>query len=70
MKSRDKSYRVFVVRCWDESMEPHSEEHTRFVLEIPKTGERFGFTDTQKLLIALQQQLNKLPPHGKIGPPS
>jgi hypothetical protein len=55
--STDHAYRVYIVRCWDEGEAP--EGHTsRFVLEIPRTNERYGFTSPENLLKALQYQLN------------
>jgi hypothetical protein len=57
----DHAYRVYIVRCWEDSGVPENST-SRFVLEIPRTGERYGFTSSEKLLNALQNQL-ELPTH-------
>ncbi len=53
----DPAYRVFIVRCWDDGEAPEGGA-SRFVLEIPRTNERYGFTNPENLLKALQYQLN------------
>jgi hypothetical protein len=53
----DHAYRVFIVRCWDDGEAPEGNA-SRFVLEIPRTNERYGFTSPENLLKALQNQLN------------
>ncbi|MBK8986572.1 MAG: hypothetical protein IPM39_10905 [Chloroflexi bacterium] len=57
MTSADHAYRVFIVRCWDDGEAPVGNA-SRFVLEIPRTNERYGFTSPENLLKALQYQLN------------
>ncbi|MCA9980489.1 MAG: hypothetical protein KDD89_06645 [Anaerolineales bacterium] len=56
MTSADHAYRVYIVRCWDDG-ESLAESASRFVLEIPRTNERYGFTSAENLLKALQSQL-------------
>ena len=58
MDSPPHSYRVFIIRCWEEADPQHP---ARFLLEIPRTGERYGFITAEQLLLALRPQLN-LPP--------
>ncbi|MBP7998199.1 MAG: hypothetical protein KA314_02275 [Chloroflexi bacterium] len=53
-------YRVFIIRCWNEA-DPH--HPSRYLLEIPRTGERYGFVTAEQLIGALRPQLN-LPPLG------
>jgi hypothetical protein len=56
----DAAYRVFIVRYWHDretSEDTPSEDASRFVLEIPRTGERYGFTSAATLLAALHRQL-------------
>jgi hypothetical protein len=57
VKSTDHAYRVYIVRCWDDGEAPEGNA-SRFVLEIPRTNERYGFTSPENLLRALQYQLN------------
>lgn len=57
VKSADHAYRVYIVRCWDDGEAPEGNA-SRFVLEIPRTNERYGFTSPEKLLKALQYQLD------------
>lgn len=52
----DHAYRVYIVRCWDDGEAPEGNA-SRFVLEIPRTNERYGFTRPEDLLKALQYQL-------------
>ena len=59
-KSTDKPYRVFIVRCWED--QDAADMPSRFVLEIPRTGERYGFTSADTLLHALKNQLDTAPP--------
>jgi hypothetical protein len=48
------TYRVFIIRAWTESP---SAQAARFLLEIPRTGERYGFVNIDHLLNALRIQL-------------
>ncbi|MCA9874932.1 MAG: hypothetical protein KC441_14780 [Anaerolineales bacterium] len=52
-----KPYRVFIVRWW-ENQDTSTDNSSRFVLEIPGTGERYGFTSADMLLHALKNQLD------------
>ena len=61
MKSAsNKPYRVYIVRCW-ENQDTATDVSSRFVLEIPGTGERYGFTSADMLLRALKNQLDTAP---------
>lgn len=54
------SYRIYVIRCW---AEPGSQTNTsacRFSLEIPATGQRFGFTNFEELINALKLALSQI----------
>jgi hypothetical protein len=53
----DHGYRVYIVRCWEDGEAPEGSA-SRFVLEIPRTNERYGFTTAGNLLKALQNQLH------------
>lgn len=48
------TYRVFIIRSWTDGP---STQASRFVLEIPRTGERYGFVNLEHLLNALRIQL-------------
>ncbi|UBF29987.1 hypothetical protein K9N68_37935 (plasmid) [Kovacikia minuta CCNUW1] len=50
-------YRTYIIRCWEEQRSQSSTSIYRFTLEIPATGERFGFTQSQKLIQALELAL-------------
>jgi hypothetical protein len=66
MNAADSAYRVYIVRCWDEGGEAPTGNASRFVLEIPRTNERYGFTSADNLLRALHAQLDYAP----IAPPA
>jgi hypothetical protein len=53
-------YRTFVIRCWQEQYGQPGACVYRFSLEIPATGERFGFTHSRKLIQALQLAMNEI----------
>lgn len=53
------SYRVYIVRCWEEQASGlYKEPISRFSLDIPTTGERCGFVNQDALLEALRQELH------------
>lgn len=58
-------YKVYVVRCWEEptTQTTHCMQVNmpigRFTLEIPSTGQRFGFTSLPALLNALGHRLSQ-----------
>jgi hypothetical protein len=56
-------YKVYVVRYWEEQDTSTSRRIYRFTLEIPATGQRFGFTSPEALMSALEQRLFQEPPH-------
>ncbi|MCB8990521.1 MAG: hypothetical protein H6665_07870 [Ardenticatenaceae bacterium] len=45
------------MRYWREDELPIGQSNSRLLLEIPQTGERYGFTQAEALLMSLQQQL-------------
>jgi hypothetical protein len=50
-------YRTYIIRCWEEQSARANAGIYRFSLEIPATGERFGFTSSKKLINALESVL-------------
>jgi hypothetical protein len=58
-------YRSYVIRCWEERC---WEEHCgppgtpiyRFSLDIPATGERFGFTSSKDLIQAVESAIAQI----------
>jgi hypothetical protein len=54
-------YKVYVVRYWEEQDVPSNRRICRFTLEIPATGQRFGFTSPEALMQALEQRLTQGP---------
>lgn len=57
MKPEALFYRVFIVRWWAEPTEQAGQDISRFILEVPTTGERHGFISQEDLLCALQTEL-------------
>lgn len=53
-------YRTFVIRCWQEQCSQLGVCVYRFSLEVPATGERFGFTHSEDLVHALEVTLTQL----------
>lgn len=53
-------YRTYVIRCWQEHCEQQSTSIYRFSLEVPATGERFGFTCAENLISALELALAQM----------
>jgi hypothetical protein len=53
-------YRIYVIRCWEEQCDQTSTNIYRFSLEIPATGERFGFTNSRELINALELALAQI----------
>jgi len=56
----DKSafdYRVYIVRFWQEETTTRGQSTARFVLDVPSTGQRYGFVDREELLNALRAEL-------------
>lgn len=51
------SYRTYMIRCWEEQSAQANTSIYRFTLEIPATGERFGFTHSEELINALKLAL-------------
>lgn len=53
-------YRTYVIRCWAEQCGQPDTSIYRFSLEIPATGERFGFTSSKELISALELSLTQI----------
>ncbi|HEY9661930.1 MAG TPA: hypothetical protein V6C65_26035 [Allocoleopsis sp.] len=53
-------YRTYVIRCWEEPRSQAGISIYRFSLEIPVTGERFGFTCSEDLINALETALAQI----------
>ena len=51
-------YKVYVVRCWEEQRPQTDTTVLRFTLEIPSTGQRFGFKNQAALMKALENRLS------------
>lgn len=47
-------YRTYVIRCWEEPCDQPGTPIYRFSLDVPATGERFGFTSFKDLIQALE----------------
>jgi hypothetical protein len=50
-------YRIYVIRCWGEQSSQANSSIYRFTLDVPATGERFGFTSSGELINALELAL-------------
>jgi hypothetical protein len=48
------TYMTFVICCWAEQSLQSNTSVYRFTLNIPATGERFGFTNADELVNALK----------------
>jgi hypothetical protein len=53
-------YRTYVIRCWEEHSFQADTSIYRFTLEIPATGERFGFTSSEELINAIELALTQI----------
>ncbi len=53
-------YRTYVIRCWQEHSGQPGTCIYRFSLEIPATGERFGFTRSKDLIQALEGAISEI----------
>lgn len=58
MSAEPFQYHVCIVRAWREMTLHTSEPVWRFTLEIPGTGQRFGFNTSQALIEALDAKLD------------
>jgi hypothetical protein len=61
------NYKVFVVRCWDEQNSQADASVCRFSLEIPSTGQRFGFVSLEALMKVLELRLSQGSKFGNNG---
>jgi hypothetical protein len=55
-----QSYHSYVIRCWSEG-DVQQQPVWRFVLEIPATGKRQGFSTFTQLTSALETRLQHMP---------
>ncbi len=53
-------YRTYVIRCWEEHSGQLGTCIYRFSLEVPATGERFGFTRSEDLIQALESAIAQI----------
>ena len=62
-------YQTYIVRCWQTGIEENGQLILRFTLDVPATGQRFGFTSLEALTEALgkvkmsSSQIEKLVAH-------
>lgn len=54
------TYMTYVIRCWAEQSSQATLSVYRFTLEIPATGQRFGFTNSEELIRALKLALSEI----------
>ena len=54
---RSTTYRSYIIRCWEEPTQTRETAVSRFILEIPETGQKQGFTEMESLFQALAQVL-------------
>jgi len=54
--------KVYVIRCWEEQDSHTDTSICRFTLEVPSTGQRFGFTNLEALVTALERKLSQNSP--------
>lgn len=59
---RSMIYRSYVIRYWEEPV-AEGASTSRYILEIPETGQRQGFTELTPLLQALVQMLHPPQPN-------
>jgi hypothetical protein len=50
-------YKVYVIRCWQEQNSSASTTISRFTLELPGSGQRFGFTSSKALIDEVGRRL-------------
>jgi hypothetical protein len=53
-------YRTYVIRCWQEPCDQPGTPIYRFSLDVPATGERFGFTRSADLIQALESAIAQI----------
>lgn len=54
------SYRIYVIRCWEEQTSHANMNVYRFTLDVPATGQRIGFTHSEELINALELALAQI----------
>jgi hypothetical protein len=52
-------YHVYMLRIWKEQAQPNSPAAIRLTLEDTRTGVRVGFTDLEKLMAYLEEQIGQ-----------
>ncbi len=57
MASNPAHYKVYVIRYWEEQNSSTNTIICRFTLELPGTGQRFGFTSSEALLEDIERRL-------------
>jgi hypothetical protein len=50
-------YKVYVIRYWEEQGASTDAIICRFTLEVPGTGQRFGFTSSKALMDEIERRL-------------
>jgi hypothetical protein len=59
MVNRCACYEVYIIRCWEEQSVPTDAVVHRFTLEVPSTGQRLGFTNSQALIDEIERRLTE-----------
>ncbi|MDH3602588.1 MAG: hypothetical protein OEU26_23490, partial [Candidatus Tectomicrobia bacterium] len=49
--------RIYIVRAWKEQARKDNQTVTRYALEIPGTGQRWGYASAESLLDSLSMKL-------------
>lgn len=57
MANNPAHYKVYVIRHWEEQNPLTNTVICRFTLELPGTGQRFGFTSSEALLEDVERRL-------------
>lgn len=55
------STHIYIVRCWKEQTQYDDPNATRYSLEVPTTGRRYGYANAEELLEVLTRQLANSP---------
>ena len=59
MANAPSHYKVYVIRCWEELSSLTDTASHRFTLEVPATGQRFGFTSSEALMDEIGRRLTE-----------
>ncbi len=60
------STHIYIVRCWKEQTQCDDPNATRYSLEVPTTGQRYGYANAEELLEVLTKKLASSP-HAAAG---